>query len=57
MGVGPFAFRYQGNGATPANPIHIEPGANINRQYCREVLLMQELLAVICSIAGHVFVF
>jgi len=29
----------------------------INGQYYQEVLLMQELLAVICSIAGDVFVF
>jgi len=34
------------------NLILIEPGAKINRQYHRQVLLMQELLPVICSIAG-----
>jgi len=33
------------------NLILIEPGAKINRQYHREVLPLQELLPVICSIA------
>jgi len=37
--------------------IFIEPGIKINKQYYSEVLLMQELLPVICSIAGDVFVF
>jgi len=37
--------------------IFIEPGAEMNTQYYREVLLMQELLPVIRSIAGDMFVF
>jgi len=40
-----------------ANLIFIESGAKINRQYNQKVILMQELLLVICSIAGDVFVF
>jgi len=39
------------------NLIFIESGAVISRQYYREVSLVQELLPVICSIAGNVFVF
>jgi len=39
------------------NLIFSETGAKINRQYYGEVLLMQELLPVMCSIAGDVFVF
>jgi len=37
--------------------IFIEPGTKINRQYYQELILMQELLPVIYSIAGDVFVF
>jgi len=37
--------------------IFIEPGAKINEQYFRDVLLTQKLLAAIRSIAGDVFVF
>jgi len=39
------------------NLIFIEPDNKINGQYYREMLLMQELLPLICSIAGDVFVF
>jgi len=39
------------------NLVFIEAGAKLNRQYYREVLLMQELLPVICSIARDAFVF
>jgi len=34
-----------------------EPGAKINRQYYRQVLLMQDLLPVMHSIAGDVLLF
>jgi len=37
--------------------IFIEPGAKINRQYYRDVLLTQKQLPAIRSIAGDVFVF
>jgi len=37
--------------------IFIEPGAKINRQYYRDVLLTQKLLAAISSIAEDMFVF
>ena len=37
--------------------IFVEPGAKINRQYCRDLLLMQELIPTIRSIAGDMFVF
>jgi len=37
--------------------IFIEPGAKINIQYYRDVLLTQKLLSVIRSIAGDMFVF
>ena len=40
-----------------ANLIFVEPGAKINGQYYRDVLLTQKLLPAICSIAGDVFVF
>ena len=39
------------------NLIFVEPGAKINGQYHRDVLLMQRLLPAICSIAGDMFVF
>jgi len=39
------------------NLIFTEHGAIINRQYNWEVLPMQELLLLICSIAVYVFVF
>ena len=39
------------------NLIFIEPGAKLNRQCYGESLLMHELLPVIYSIAGDVFVF
>ena len=39
------------------NLIFVEPGAIINGQYYRDVLLMQKLLPAIRSIAGDVFVF
>jgi len=39
------------------NLIFVEPGVKINGQHYRDVLLMQELLPAICSIAGDVFVF
>ena len=39
------------------NLIFVEPGVKINGQYYRDVLLMQELLPAIRSIAGGVFVF
>jgi len=35
------------------NLIFFEPRAKINRQYYWDMLLMQELLPVICSIAGE----
>jgi len=35
----------------------VEPGAKLNGQYYRDVLLMQKLLPAIRSIAGDVFVF
>jgi len=37
--------------------IFIEPGAKINGQYYRDVMLTQKLLSAIRSIAGDVFVF
>ena len=37
--------------------IFIEPGAKINGQYYRDVLLTQKLLSAIRSIAGDMFVF
>jgi len=37
--------------------IFVEPGAKINGQYCRDLLLMQELIPTIRSIAGDMFVF
>ena len=40
-----------------SNLIFIEPGAQINRQYYQHVLLMQELLPVMHSIAGDVLLF
>lgn len=39
------------------NLIFVEPGAKINGQYYRDVLLMQKLLPEISSIAGDMFVF
>jgi len=39
------------------NLIFLEHGSRINSPYYREVLLMQELLPMICSIAGDMFVF
>ena len=39
------------------NLIFVEPGVKINGQHYRDVLLMQELLPAIRSIAGDVFVF
>jgi len=39
------------------NLIFIERGTKINRQYYQELLLTQELLSVICSIAECVFSF
>jgi len=39
------------------NLIFVEPGAKINGQYYRDVLLMQKLLTEIRSIACDVFVF
>ena len=39
------------------NLIFVEPGAKINGQYYRDVLLMQKLLPEIRSIAGDVLVF
>ena len=39
------------------NLIFVEPGAKLNGQYYRDMLLMQKLLPVIRSIAGDVFVF
>jgi len=39
------------------NLIFIEPGAKLNGQYYRDVLLMQKLLSAIRSIAGDAFVF
>jgi len=39
------------------NLVFIKPGAKINGQYYRDMVLMQELLPVIRSIAGDVFVF
>jgi len=44
-------------GCRPTNLIFVEPGAKINGQYYRDVLLMQKLLPVIHSIDGEVFVF
>jgi len=37
--------------------IFIEPGAKVNGQYYRDVLLTQKLLSAIRSIAGDMFVF
>jgi len=37
--------------------IFVEPGAKLNGQYYRDVLLMQKLLPAIHSIAGDMFVF
>ena len=37
--------------------IFIQPGAKLNGQYYRDVLLMQKLLPAIRNIAGDVFVF
>jgi len=39
------------------NLVFVEPKAKINGQYYRDMLLMQELLPAIRSIAGDVFVF
>jgi len=39
------------------NLIFIEPGAKLNGQYYRDVLLTQKLLPAIRSVAGDVFVF
>jgi len=44
-------------GCRPTKIIFIEPGANINGQYYRDVLLTQKLLSAIRSIAGNMFVF
>ena len=38
------------------NLIFVEPGTKVNGQYYRDVLLMQEMLPAIRSIAGDVFV-
>ena len=38
------------------NLIFVEPGATLNGQYYRDMLLMQKLLPTIRSIAGDVFV-
>jgi len=39
------------------NLIFVEPGAKLNGQYYRDVMLMQKLLPAIRSIAGDVLVF
>ena len=39
------------------NLIFVDPGAKINGQYYRDVMLMQQLLPAIRSIAGDMFVF
>jgi len=39
------------------NLIFVDPSAKINRQYYRDVMLMQQLLPAIRSIAGDMFVF
>jgi len=39
-------------GCRPISSIFVEPGAKINGQYYRDVLLMRDLLPAVPSIAG-----
>jgi len=39
------------------NFIFIDPGVKINGTYCRDVLLTEQLLTVVCEISGEFFVF